>query len=393
MEFSREKIKQIRNLMLLAAVLIVIIIYSREIVSAIAFLLDVLQPFIYGGMIAFILNLPMTALEKKVFQKWTGKYAEKLKRPISLFLSILMVVLLVVFIVVLVMPQLASSVAEIGKKLPAFLEQLQTGLEELTEGNELLSEQTTKIQTPEIEWDDVIENISHFLKNGAGNLLSSTFSVVGNIISGVVDGIIAFVFALYILAQKEKLLNQANRVLQAYCSERLVTQIRKICALLYDNFSNFITGQCLEAAILGTLFAVSMSILRLPYALVTGVVVGITALIPIVGTFIGCVVCALLILIESPIQAVVFLILFVVLQQIEGKLIYPKVVGNFVGLPGIWVLFAITVGGSLFGVMGMLVFIPLTSTIYSLLRESVNKRNAVKETQTAEAHSETSGLS
>jgi predicted PurR-regulated permease PerM len=203
--------------------------------------------------------------------------------------------------------------------------------------------------------------------------------MVSSIISSVVNFIIAFVFAVYILAQKEKLSGQVRRVMQAYLPEKTVERVQKVSSLLYTNFSNFITGQCLEAVILGGLFVICMSILRLPFALVIGILIALTALIPIAGAFIGCAVGVFLILIEDPVQALVFLVLFFVLQQIEGKLIYPKVVGNFVGLPGIWVLFAITVGGSLFGIVGMLVFIPLTATVYTLLREDVGKRIALKK--------------
>jgi predicted PurR-regulated permease PerM len=317
----------------------------------------------------------MSSLEKKFFQKGKGACAEKLRRPVCLFLSILLIVSLLSVIMVIVIPQLTSSVTEIARKLPAFMEQMQKKLNFATENNPFLAAQFDKLQITEIQWDSVLEKITHFLKNGAGDMLSSTVTVVGSIISGVVDGIIAVVFALYILAQKEKLARQAHSILTAYFPAKIVKKVEKVCRLLYTNFRNFITGQCLEAAILGTLFVVCMSILRLPYAVVIGILVAMTALIPIAGAFIGCAVGLFLILIENPIQAVIFLILFFVLQQIEGKLIYPKVVGNFVGLPGIWVLFAITVGGSLFGVVGMLVFIPLLSTVYSLLREDVNKRN------------------
>jgi predicted PurR-regulated permease PerM len=229
-----------------------------------------------------------------------------------------------------------------------------------------------------------MENVTHFMKNGAGDLLSSTFSMVSSIISSVVNGIIAFVFSVYILAQKEKLCGQVQRVMQAYLPGKFVEWVQKISRLLYTNFSNFITGQCLEAIILGGLFVICMSILRLPFALVIGILIALTALIPIAGAFIGCAVGVFLILIEDPVQALVFLGLFFVLQQVEGKLIYPKVVGNFVGLPGIWVLFAITVGGSLFGIVGMLVFIPLTATVYTLLREDVGKRIAQKKSERRE---------
>jgi predicted PurR-regulated permease PerM len=381
MEFSREKLKQIRQLMILATLLVLVIIYFKEIMSVLSMLVGILKPFIYGGIIAFILNLPMSAIEKKLFQSRRGKHAQKFKRPVSLLLSVLLILLLISITVWLVIPQLVASAAEIGRKIPVFLEQIQTEAEQFSESNSLLEEQIGELAIGDIRWDSVMENVSHFMKNGAGNLLSSTFTMVSSIISSVVSGIIAFVFAVYILAQKEKLSGQVRRVMQAYLSEKAVERVQKVSDLLYTNFSNFITGQCLEAVILGGLFVICMSILRLPFALVIGILIALTALIPIAGAFIGCAVGVFLILIEDPIQALVFLILFFVLQQIEGKLIYPKVVGNFVGLPGIWVLFAITVGGSLFGIIGMLVFIPLTATVYTLLREDVGRRISQKKSE------------
>jgi predicted PurR-regulated permease PerM len=329
MEFSREKIKQIRHLMFLATLLVLGIIYFKEILSVLSMLTGILKPFIYGGIIAFILNLPMSAIEKKLFQSTKAKYAQKLKRPVSLLLSVLLILLLIVITVWMVIPQIAASAAEIGRKIPVFLERIQTEAEQFAEKSPLIKEQIGELDIGDIQWDSVMENVTLFMKNGAGDLLSSTFSMVSS--------------------------------------------------LLYTNFSNFITGQCLEAVILGGLFVICMSILRLPFALVIGILIALTALIPIAGAFIGCAVGVFLILIEDPVQALVFLVLFFVLQQIEGKLIYPKVVGNFVGLPGIWVLFAITVGGSLFGIIGMLVFIPLTATVYTLLREDVGKRIALKK--------------
>jgi predicted PurR-regulated permease PerM len=380
MEKDREKRKQIRNFVILAIILILVIQYSRELISAVVFLADILKPFLYGGIIAFILNIPMSAFEKKVFQNRNGKYAEKWKRPVSVFLAILIVIGILTVIVMMILPRLADSLTEIGRKIPDAFEQLQTWLRHITKNNPTLAAQLDEYKLEDVKWEDVMEKVIHFMKNGAGDLLSSTFSMVGGIISGVVDSVIAFVFAIYILAQKEKLSNQIQRVIQAYLPEKRVREIQKVCSLLNTNFTNFITGQCLEAVILGSLFIIAMTILRLPYALVIGILIALTALIPIAGAWIGCAVGFLLILIEDSVQAIVFLILFFVLQQIEGKLIYPKVVGNFVGLPGIWVLVAITVGGSLFGIIGMLVFIPLTATAYSLLRDSVNRRNAEKVT-------------
>ena len=217
-----------------------------------------------------------------------------------------------------------------------------------------------------------------FLKNGAMGMLTSTVSVASGIISGIVNAVISLIFALYILSQKEKLENQGRRIILAFLPEKAAGKLQEVFALLYKNFSCFITGQCTEAVILGLMFVIAMSIFRMPYALMVGVLIAFTALIPIVGAFIGCSVGAFLILIDNPLQALWFVILFLTLQQIEGNLIYPKVVGSSVGLPSRWVLMAVSLGGSLFGIAGMLVFIPITSTGYTLFRESVNSRNEKK---------------
>ena len=376
MEFSKEKLKQIRNLMLFAAFLILVIIYSEKVFLGTTFLIGILKPFIYGGAVAFVLNILMKFIEEKLLGRWRGKAAKKLKRPISMILSLLLITLLLAVVIGMVLPQIASTAAEIGKKIPTFMERAISEFEQLTKNDPIIAARLKELEEIEINWDDIIENIIHFLKNGAGDMLNSTFSVAGNIISGIVNGVISFVFALYILAQKERLEGQGKRIISAYLPVRVGERIEEICSLLYKNFSSFITGQCLEAVILGAMFVISMTICGMPYALLVGVLISVTALIPIVGAFIGCAVGAFLILIDNPLQALWFIILFLVLQQIEGNLIYPRVVGNSVGLPSIWVLMAVSVGGSLFGVVGMLMFIPLMSTCYALLKESVDKRNA-----------------
>ena len=230
------------------------------------------------------------------------------------------------------------------------------------------------IQTLEFNWDSIIQTAIDFLKNGAGSVLNSTFTVARTVISYLVNFFIGFVFACYILLQKEKLSRQIKKVLYAFLPEKAVQKTLDVASLSYRTFSSFVTGQCLEAVILGTMFFVVMSIFQFPYALLIGVVIAFTALIPIFGAFIGCVIGAFLILVVNPMKALMFIILFLVLQQIEGNLIYPHVVGGSVGLPSIWVLLAVTVGGSLMGVLGMLIFIPLFSVLYALFREFVYKR-------------------
>ena len=210
-------------------------------------------------------------------------------------------------------------------------------------------------------------------------MVTSTIGMASSIIGAIVNGVISFIFSLYILSQKEKLADQGQRIVRAYASEKLADGILRVLSLLNKNFTNFVTGQCLEAIILGVLFIIAMTIFGMPYAVLVGVLIAFTALIPIVGAFIGCGVGAFLILIDDPMLALWFVIMFLIIQQLEGNLIYPKVVGNSVGLPAIWILMAVSLGGSLFGVTGMLFFIPLLSTCYVLLRDNVNERNRAKQ--------------
>lgn len=383
MGFHKEKIKQICWLMVFAAVLVLAVVYSSRVFWGIAFAVRIVKPFLYGGVMAFVLNLPMKNIEEKLLGRWKGRSAEKLKRPVSMVLAIVLLVLLVTLVVATVVPQVTKTASELGRKIPVFVDEVAAELEKLSGNYPELEAQVAALEQLEINWDAIVNNVVDFLKNGAGDVLTSTVTVAGSIIGGVVNIAIAFVFALYILIQKEKLGDQGRRILSAYLPSKAGEHILKVLSLLNKNFSNFITGQCLEAMILGTMFVVCMSLFRMPYAFMIGVLIAFMALIPIVGAFIGCAVGAFLILIDNPVQAFWFVVLFLVLQQIEGNLIYPKVVGNSVGLPSIWVLMAVSLGGSLFGVAGMLFFIPLLSSCYALLRENVNSRNERKRLEAA----------
>ena len=235
-----------------------------------------------------------------------------------------------------------------------------------------------------------------YFQDGAGNVINSTVSAIGSFVSGVATFVIAFVFACYVLLQKEKLKVQVKKVLYAFFSEKRVEWILEVCSLTAKSFSSFFTGQCVEAVILGTMFFIAMSILNMPYALLVGVLIAFTALIPIFGAFIGCVVGAFLILMVDPMKMLVFVVTFLILQQIEGNLIYPKVVGSSVGLPSIWVLAAVSIGGSLMGIVGMLIFIPIVSVVYTLFKASVykhlrKKRRDISDGKKVEAGDDESG--
>lgn len=375
MDLNKGNMKKIRGLILFTAVVCLAVVKIDVLLEGIFFLLSIVRPFIYGAAIAFVLNIPMKAIEKGLFSKTKSPKADKIKRPLSIFLSFAAVVLVLVFVTVTVVPQVTKTMIELGNKIPQFLAETQIWLEELFASQPRLLAQLEEFDPTEINWDSMVNTVIDFLKNGLGNVVNSTVIVASTIIGGVVNIFVALVFSFYILAQKEKLGSQFKRMLHAYCPQKVYDKVLEVASLAGKNFSSFITGQCTEAVILGMMFVISMVLFRFPYAVMVGVLIAFTALIPIVGAFIGCFVGAFLIMVDDPVKAIGFLVLFIVLQQIEGNLIYPHVVGSSVGLPSIWVLAAVTIGGSLMGVVGMLIFIPILSTVYALVREDVNERN------------------
>ncbi len=377
---NKRTVRQIQGLLVFAAVLVLLICYREGLEGVGSLVFKILQPFLLGGAIAFVLNLPMKGVEERLFGKWKGSRLRALKRPLSILLSIVFFILLIVLIAVTVIPQLVKTIGTLGTQIPVAITQLIEYLFTLEQRYPQVDIPVEALEKLQLGWDSIMEKGIEFLKSGAvTKMLFSTFNVASGLVSGAVNAVIAFIFALYILGQKEELGNQGRRILKAYLPEEVCDRVLYVLSLLYRSFSSFITGQCIEAVILGSMFIVSMSLMRLPYAVMIGVLIAFTALIPIVGSFVGCAVGTLMILTVDPLKALIFLILFQVLQQIEGNLIYPRVVGNSVGLPGIWVLAAVTLGGSLFGVGGMLLFIPISAVLYTLLREDVNRRNEKKE--------------
>lgn len=376
MNLDKENLKKIRGLILFTIVVLIVLWKYSLVLDALAFVLRIVFPFLLGGAIAFILNVPMHFLEKTLFYNKKGKvWVHRLARPLSLVLTILFVLGVISLVIFVVVPKLGSTVISLGTTIQDFVPKMQHWVEELFDNNKEIVSLVNDVQ---IDWDKLLNGIMEFFKNGAGSVLGSTFTVAKSIVSGVTTFVIAFVFACYILLQKERLNIQIRKIMYAYMKKDLVKKVLDVCSLTYKTFSSFLTGQCVEAVILGTMFVIAMSVFRLPYALLVGVLIAFTALIPIFGAFIGCFVGAFLILMVAPMKALMFVIMFLVLQQIEGNLIYPKVVGSSVGLPSIWVLAAVSIGGSLMGVVGMLVFIPVVSVLYTLLRNNVYGRLANK---------------
>ena len=326
-----------------------------------------LLPFLLGAAMAFILNVPMRAIETHLPQK-----LQRAHRGISLVLTLAAVVGVVMVVSLLVLPQLKNTVQTIAARMPAFWAQAQQWANELMIRYPELADWLS--EAGNLNLRNVIQQVMDWLKNGGLALVGNTVTAATGIISGFVNFFIALIFAIYLLFQKETLSRQGRMLLFAWMRPEHAEKVLEVVRLANKTFSNFLSGQCLEACILGALFAVGMLLFRMPYVLLISVLVAVTALIPVFGAFIGCFVGAFLILIQNPMQAVVFVILFLVIQQIEGNLIYPRVVGGSVGLPSVWVLAAVTLGGSMFGVVGMLVMIPLCSVLYSLLRTATRER-------------------
>ena len=368
MDLNKLSMKKIRELIIFTVLLVVALWKFEVVIDVLKTIGGILFPFVLGGAIAFVINVPMSFLEKKIFgkAKEENKAGKKLARPVSLLLTIILAVGVVVLVMFGVIPQLTRTIASLMISIANFIPQMQDWIREFSHNNQDIMKLVNQVQ---FNPDQAIKWGISILGSGAGNMMNTTMSAVGSIVSGFATFFIAFSFACYILFQKEKLYVQIRKVFFAFIPKQKAEAFLKICSLTYRTFANFLTGQCVEAVILGSMFVVTLSILKMPYALLIGTLIAFTALIPIFGAFIGCAVGCFLIFMVSPKQAILFIIVFLILQQIEGNLIYPHVVGGSVGLPSIWVLAAVTMG-----IVGMLIFIPLVSVLYTIFREFVYLR-------------------
>lgn len=392
MNLNKEDIKKIKELILFTIFVLVALWNYKMLFAGIRFLIKIISPFVLGASIAFVLNVPMQFVERKVFgheKLKDKKWAKKIARPISFISTLIFVVGIIVLVVFVVVPELGNTVMGLGKTIQEFIPQVQQWGIKMFEDN---PEVVELIMGVEFEWDQILGNVMNFFKNGAGSVIDSTYAAAKSIVNGIYTFFIAFVFSCYILLQKEKLSVQVRKILYAFLPKDWTEILLALGSVTYKTFSHFLTGQCVEAVILGSIFLVVMTIFGLPYALLISVLLAFTALIPIFGAFIGCAIGTLLIFMESPIQAVIFVIMFLVIQQIEGNLIYPHVVGNSVGLPSIWVLVAVTLGASTMGIVGMLIFIPITSVIYTLFKGIVHRRLKEKNIEVKMPEKESSSV-
>ena len=336
--------------------------------------LTAVLPLVIGVIIAYPLNILMSFYERHFLPKSTKKSVEKARTPLCLVFAIISLVAITSLVIALVVPQLVSCIKLLVMEIPGAIETLSKQLEKFGISTPQILEKLSAI-----DWQTSLKNASETIFSGMGNIFNIVITTLSSVVSGVTAVVVAFIFAIYLLLGKRKHTSQCDRLLKHFVKERIYVKVKYVLSVLDDSFHKFIVGQCTEALILGGLCTAGMLLLRLPYAPMVGAVISFTALIPVVGAFIGGGIGVFLILTQSPTKALIFLIFLIILQQIEGNLIYPKVVGSSMGLPAIWVLVAVTIGGGVGGIFGMLIGVPLAGAIYRLIKEYLNKSEPPKE--------------
>ena len=357
------------------AVLVLLVMNFTTVVGWCNTLFSVAYPLTLGCVIAYILNILMVRLEKLYFPKSTKKIVVKTRRGVCIVLSLTLLVMIVIFVLYLVIPQVVDCFVVISKDVPGVIQNVWDFLVEHSDQIPALQEQLTSL---ELDWGGIINKVTSGLMSGTKGILSSATTLVGSFFGAVTNGVIALIFSMYVLICKEEIAGRCNRVMKAFMKTEVYDKTIYVLDVVHKSFSNFFVGQATEAVILGTLCTIGMWIIRIPYAGPIGALVGLTALIPVFGGYIGAALGAFMILTVDPKLALVFIIYLLILQQLEGNLIYPRVVGSSIGLPGIWVLAAIMIGSGLGGVVGMLVGVPISAAAYKLLRDATAKREAEK---------------
>lgn len=384
MELDKKTTRKILGIITFAIVLYFVLQNIETAKSIVGNVFDVISPFIFGVALAFVVNLPMKMFERHLFKPKKLKNGQvkerKFKRPISIMLSFALIILIIAIVIKLVIPQLISVIVMFVKEVPGLAYDIKEWAVNITGQYPDIS---NVIQGININWEKIANDLIEFASSLAGNVVTSSIGFVVSLVGGIFDFFVTVVFAVYMLTSKEKLKDQMKKIVRAYFPEEKAKNILEICRLSKNTFANFLTGQCTEAVILGVLCFLGMLVLRLPFAATISILIAVMALIPIVGAFIGIIVGAILILSISPVKALIFVIFVLLLQQFEGNVIYPRVVGSSVGLPGMWVLFAVVVGGGFGGVFGLLIGLPTISVLYTVFRNDVNKR--LKEKQEVSA--------
>lgn len=373
---KQYKIRHLLQISLGIFLLYLCIHYWPTVAGLLSTVLSAAFPLLLGCVIAYPLNILMSFYERHYFPHSGKNHVLRSRRPVCLVLALLTLLLIIALIVALVLPQLVSCVELLVAEVPDAMRAAIAWLEKAGIIPEDLSATLAAI-----DWRSRITQILGVVTSGIGSVVDIAIKVVSSVVSGVATALVAIIFAIYVLAGKDRLGHQTRRLMYRYMKRRHYRKTLYTLSVLNDCFHRFIVGQCTEAVILGLLCMLGMWLLKLPYAPMIGALIAFTALIPVVGAFVGAGIGAFLILMQSPLKALIFLIFIVLLQQFEGNVIYPRVVGSSIGLPGIWVLAAVTVGGGVFGIWGMLIAVPLAAAVYRLLRNDVRKNDPPPESE------------
>lgn len=371
----------IKKIIMIALGLIIFYLAIKNIAVVISYIgtfISFFTPFILGAALAFIINVPMTKIEGFLFKKVPEnpktrlqRCAKTLKRPVSMLIALVLVFGVIVIAGIIIVPQVASGLESLAEALPGAMDRLQDWISTNANKIDIVENLMNKI---DIDLDSVGRELANIAKGWATAMLDSGFSTVSNIVNGIFEFVIGLVFAIYILLQKEKLGRQGKQIVYATFTEKTADKIMYITGMTRDVFKGFISGQCVDGIINAILFFIILTILGIPYAVMISIFSGFMAMIPIIGSFIGAGVGVIIVLIMDPSQVIYFIIMYIIVQQIDGNVIYPLIAGNSMGLPSIWVLMAVTVGGSMMGILGMILFIPICSVLYKLTRHYVLRR-------------------
>lgn len=349
--------------MILASVL-----YLKYILTFSSKILSFFTPLIIGGMIAFVMNVLMVIIEERGLTKIRKP---SLRRGVALVLTLLIIFIFLTTLILLVIPEIKSTFIKVGEEVPGYISNIKNIIKDTT----ILGFPLEKL---ELDLESVMNKITNFIANGTEFSIKTTLGFTSSLLSVVISTLLGLVFAIYILISKENLSRQLKKLLKTVLKDQKYKQVIELSALSYKTFKDFVTGQFLEALIICVLCFLGMLIFSMPYAIAISALIGFTALIPVFGALIGTTIGAFLIVMVSPIKALWFIIFIIILQQLEGNLIYPKVIGESIGLPGIWVLAAVTIGASAYGILGMLIGVPLSSIVYRLLKQYVNNTTEQK---------------
>ena len=368
---EKSQIKKYGIIGIIAAAVCLFVMHVNLVIGAVKVVLAAAAPLLLGIVIAYVLNILLKMIVKIYFPKSKNPKVLKSRRPVCIVLSFAALAVIVMLLVNLVVPELASTIKLMAEEIPLAVEAVRLWA---IEHSGEIPEIQESLQNINIDWESTIRKVLEVVVSGAGGIFTSVVSVVGGLFGTFAQLLIGTIFAIYLLSAKETLAKQGDDLMKAYLKPETRKKILYVAKTVHETFTSFIVGQLTEAVIIGSLCALGMTLLKMPYAVMTGTVVGVTALIPVVGAYIGAAVGAFMVFTVNPVQAVMFVIFLVVLQQLEGNLIYPKVVGSSIGLPGMWVLAAVTIGGGVFGIGGMLLGVPITASCYKLLENDVDRR-------------------